>query len=149
MSRALVIASLVWPLLLGGAMLLRAHQPSSRFAATVYMACAQVCHQRPARSFHTGGVQWPVCARCWGLYLAAGAGALTAWYRRRTAGWSARWLVAIAAAPTALTLAVEWAGAAPVTNLMRFAAALPLGAMIAFVLVDTVKRAPRFPEAIG
>ena len=132
----LVIASLAWPLLLGGAVVARARQPASGWTGIVYAACARVCHQRPLRSFHTAGVQWPVCARCSGLYLAAGAGALAAWYRRRPAVTSARRLVAFAAVPTALTLVLEWTDLAPMTNVLRFVSALPLGAAIAFVLVN-------------
>jgi uncharacterized membrane protein len=138
-SRVLVIASIAWPLLLGGAVLARAHQHSSGWVPLVYAACSRICHQRPLRSFHTSGVQWPVCARCSGLYVAAGAGALTAFYRRRPAALSARLLVALAAVPTALTLGLEWIAPASMTNVLRFAAALPLGAAVAFVLVNTTR----------
>jgi len=51
------------------------------------------------------------------------------------------WL-ALAAVPTAITLAVEWLNLAPVSNLARALAALPLGAMIAFVLVRTAAGEP-------
>lgn len=29
----------------------------------------RVCHQKPERSFHFGGKQFPVCARCMGIYI--------------------------------------------------------------------------------
>jgi hypothetical protein len=48
-----------------------------------------------------------------------------------------------------VTLALEWTALAPMTNLMRFLAALPLGAAITFVLVDTVRTPRRVPRAIG
>lgn len=139
MSKLLVIASLTWPLLLGGAAAGRMRHSASAWIPIVYAACSRVCHQLPARSFHTHGVQWPVCARCSGLYLAAGAGAIAAIARRRTTRRSARTIVAIAAVPTLLTLGLEWMALAPITNAWRFAAALPLGAAIAFVLVDVTK----------
>jgi hypothetical protein len=47
-------------------------------------------------------------------------------------------LVAIAAVPTATTLALEWAGLAAPSNVVRAVAALPLGAAIAFVMVRAV-----------
>ena len=46
------------------------------------------------------------------------------------------WL-ALAAVPIAATLVVEWFGLTPVSNVARAVSALPLGAMIAFVLVRT------------
>ena len=146
-SRVLVIASLAWPLLLGAALLARIHHPSSfDWTVVVYAVCSRVCHQLPFRSFHSAGVQWPVCARCSGLYLSAGAGALVAWFHQRPGTWSARSLVAIAAVPTALTLGLEWTHLSAMTNAWRFAAALPLGAAIAFVLVDTVHHGPPWLE---
>ena len=47
-------------------------------AAGTYLLGGVVCHQRPDRSFHPGGVKMPVCARCAGLYLGAGLGVLAA-----------------------------------------------------------------------
>ena len=52
---------------------------------------------------------------------------------------SGRWLVALAAVPTALTLGLEWTALASINNAWRFAAALPLGAAIGYVLVDVSK----------
>jgi len=43
-----------------------------------YRAGAVICHQQDARSLHVGRVRMPVCARCFGLYAGAGAGALVA-----------------------------------------------------------------------
>ena len=55
-------------------------------SAGAYLIGGVVCHQRPERSFHPGGVQMPVCARCFGLYLGAGLGVLAAGVRRRGGG---------------------------------------------------------------
>ena len=56
-------------------------------SAGAYLMGGVVCHQRSDRSFHPGGVQMPVCARCFGLYLGAGLGVLAAaGFRRRGAG---------------------------------------------------------------
>ena len=140
LTKAIVVASVAWPLLLGAAVVAQVHDRSAAWTTVVYAACARVCHQLPGRSFHTAGVQWPVCARCSGLYLAAGVGALAAFLRRRPTPWSAISIVALAAVPTAVTLGLEWTALAPMTNLLRFAAALPLGAAIAFAMVDAVKQ---------
>jgi hypothetical protein len=84
-------------------------------------------------------VQWPVCGRCAGLYLAAPVGAALAvlGVRRPRAARdrvSIAWLV-IAALPTAATLILEWSRLSTVTSVERAVAALPLGAALAFVLV--------------
>jgi uncharacterized membrane protein len=105
----------------------------------LYLAASKICHQRPERSFCTGGIQWPVCGRCSGLYLAAPVGAFVALSGRRRERWSARRVVLVAAAPTLLTIAAEWAAVVPVTSLVRALAAAPLGAAIAFALVSATK----------
>ena len=140
MVKALVIASIVWPIVLGAAAWQRAGG-GSVWSTVVYVAASRVCHQRPERSFHSGGVQWPVCARCSGLYLAAPFGACAAalTLRRRRASRTDRavgWLL-VAAVPTAITFGLEFLGLAAPSNLVRALAALPLGAMLAVVLVRT------------
>lgn len=117
-------------------------------AAGAYLIGSVVCHQRPDRSFHPGGVQMPVCARCAGLYLGAGVGVLAAGARRRrgagpgrtphpagTAGFPTwpRWVVVAAAAPTAMTFAAEAAGWMPSIGELRAAAAAPLGVAVTWV----------------
>ena len=136
MVRALVAASILWPLLLGATVVARVNHTGGVIATIVYGIGSRICHQRPERSFHSDGVKWPVCGRCSGLYLGAPFGAIAAFAAlRRRLRERTRWWLAVAAVPTALTLAIEWSGAAAVTNLMRAIAALPLGATIAWVLV--------------
>jgi uncharacterized membrane protein len=118
-------------------------RPGSWPAVAVYLAGGAVCHQDADRSFHTGGAKWPVCARCSGLYLAAPAGALVA----LAAGGRLRrrrdlLTLAAAASATAVTFAVEHGGMIGVSSTVRFAAALPLGAALAWIIV----RAARGPE---
>ena len=139
MRTALALAAVLWPILLGSAVWTRQSGPSALSAVTglVYLAASKVCHQRPERSFLTHGVQWPVCGRCSGLYLAAPVGAIAALARgRRT---NLRLLLAIAAVPTLITVGVEWLGILPVTSIARALAAVPLGAAIAFALVTLVE----------
>jgi uncharacterized membrane protein len=141
--KALIAGVVAWPLLLGASAWRVGHGAPAGWPALTYLAASVLCHQQPERSFHTAGVKWPVCARCSGLYLAAPAGALMA------LAAAARWratrrrvvtLLAIAAAPTAVIWVLEWLALAPMTNAVRFAAALPLGAAIAAVLVRTAYR---------
>jgi uncharacterized membrane protein len=139
LSISLIVASFVWPVVLGAATWELVEGRTPTWTGVVYAAASRVCHQRPERSFHTAGIKWPVCGRCSGLYLSAPFGAVAAGLalrRRRVVPHQIAWL-ALAAVPTAATLVVEWLGLAPVSNLARALSALPLGAMIAFVLVRT------------
>lgn len=112
----------------------------SPVVAVVYAAGSLVCHQRPDRSFHAGGTRLPVCARCAGLYVAGAAGALAAWLAiPRTPGRKTRALLAAAAVPTALTLAVEWSGAAAPSNAARAIAAAPLGFAAGWLFVRLLR----------
>lgn len=144
MARLLIIGALAWPAVLGAAWWDRAAHPGgphSVWAAVVYLAAGQVCHQMPERSFHTDDAKWPVCARCAGLYLAAPFGAL--FFRRRGRQAEHRWpavVFAVAAVPTALTLAWEWAGLGMPSNVVRLVSALPLGAAILWILLTVTHR---------
>lgn len=137
MVKALALAAVVWPFVLGGAVVARAHDAAPAFVTAVYVATSRICHQKPERSFHSEGVKWPVCGRCSGLYIGGAAGAL-AWLvrRRRPASRLLPWL-AVAAVPTAVTVVLEWTGLAGVGNAARALAGIPLGAMIAVVIVQT------------
>jgi hypothetical protein len=159
MARLLVAAAFAWPMLLGAAVWAR-HGDQPRWTRMLYAAAGQVCHQRPDRSFFTAGVQWPVCSRCSGLYLAAPFGTLLALRRRRVPGPEGPGLqpsrgalglqpspipariLLIAAAPTLLTLGIEWPHLAPVSNLARATTAVPLGCAIAWVLVRVTAGPP-------
>ena len=146
--KLLVVVSIVWPVTLTAAATSRIAAAVPAFSGLVYLAASRVCHQMPDRSFRTAQVQWPVCARCSGLYLAAPIGAVAAMasLRRRRVGPAlserARvggrslvpWIVA-AAVPTALTLAFEWLHLVPISNLARAIAGVPLGAMVAYAVV--------------
>jgi uncharacterized membrane protein len=102
--------------------------------ALPYALGALICHQRPERSFHLGGAQLPVCARCTGLYLGAAIGLVT-WAllaRRSREFWPRRaalLMLAMSALPTAFTVATAWLGLADPANPWRAALAAPLGAI--------------------
>ncbi|HVQ17014.1 MAG TPA: DUF2085 domain-containing protein [Vicinamibacterales bacterium] len=113
--------------------------------AMVYGIGSFVCHQIPERSFHLAGFQLPVCARCLGIYLGASAGAGIVWMRvsagRRLvslAPVSARRLAVAAAIPTLVTVALEFAGIWFPSNVTRALAGVPLGAMIALVVMSAL-----------
>jgi hypothetical protein len=119
--------------------------PSVWAAAVTYRAGAVVCHQRDERSFHVAGVRMPVCARCFGLYAGAAAGALAVfgWLlarrRWRARDWRLplgrwRWLVAASAIPTSAAWIGEHASGMAVSGIARAMAALPLGAAVAAIV---------------
>jgi len=105
------------------------------FAAAAYMAGSLVCHQLPERSFHIGAAQLPVCARCLGIY----AGFLACLLIKFRVS-SSRLALLAGAGPTALTLALEWLGMWEPSNLARALAGVPLGAVVAFVVIDAVAK---------
>ena len=149
---AFTAATLVWALLilLVPAALARetGGRTVTRVSAGAYLIAGFVCHQRPDRSFHPGGVQMPVCARCTGLYLGAGVGVLAAGVRRRRGvgpgraprstgtgeapAWL-RWVVLAAAVPTGISFVAEMAGWIPSIGELRAAAGVPLGMAVTWV----------------
>jgi uncharacterized membrane protein len=119
------------------------HPVLSGLGGLTYVIGSLVCHQRPERSFHALGVQYPVCARCTGIYLGAAIGAAIAFalwgfsssrrlpvavvYRR----W--RWIFVVAVVPTVVSIILERLGG-PTGLPSRAIAGLPLGmAAAAFV----------------
>ena len=104
-------------------------------ASVIFLAGSVVCHQIPERSFYWVGQQLPVCARCTGLYVSGTVG-LIAWIAIKTAR---RWgpitidpgvalrVLAIAAVPTALSLAAGLLGVWDGSNVTRALLAIPLG----------------------
>jgi uncharacterized membrane protein len=106
-------------------------------SATTYAFGSIICHQRPERSFHIDLAQLPVCARCFGLYVGAAIGALSALGSRAamldTIGsrHALRTMLILAALPTAMTWFTEVAGLSSPSNVTRFIAALPLGVAVA------------------
>ena len=133
----LVAAAVSWTALVVAAPLLN--------WSVVYAAAHLVCHQIPARTFHLASGPLAVCARCFGLYLGAvGGGLLALGFGRAPRlgtdrSMTARWLIVAAALPTATTLVGEWLLRWPTGNATRFAAALPLGAMAAWLVVRALE----------
>ena len=109
----------------------------------VYFAGSLVCHQRPERSFHLWGAQFPVCARCAGIYFGAATAVLlraVGARARLVQRWSddpvpARALLAVALAPSVATLLYEWTTGVMPSHPIRAAAGALLGAPVAWLLV--------------
>jgi uncharacterized membrane protein len=132
---------------------------ASQAAAAVYLVGSFLCHQLPDRSFHVDGSQLPVCARCLGIYagvtVVASLGCV-AWVRDLLRRWPAarfRWIAAVAALPTVVTVAAEWGGVWATSNAVRAIAGAPLGMGAALVVVGAVAtlhyvgcRPPRRPS---
>ena len=116
--------------------------------AVVYGLGSFVCHQLPDRSFHVAGFQLPVCARCLGIYVGASVGVAYVWLRSdrgRTVlaipARELRWLAAVAAAPTLVTVAFEVGGVWYPSNNTRALAGLPLGMLVGLVVMNALARA--------
>ena len=137
---ALTTAAVLWVVALVGAPIALARPALALPATLVYDVSSRICHQRPERSFHVAGGQLPVCARCFGLYFSSALGALLAWGSSRPLrSASSRGLLALAAIPTALTWALEFAGVFPFSNASRALAALSLGLAAGWVVVQLVR----------
>ena len=166
LGRAFVAASVTWAVLLPIAPFAASQPAPARFwyglAFVVYGAGSFICHQLPARSFHSWSAQWPVCARCTGIYVGAAMAATVATIRLKPirlkpdptsislhvgSGFSrtasrARMLLILAALPTAMTLVYEWTTGDMPSNAVRALAGAPLGAAIAFVVVGALQTRP-------
>ena len=139
LAGGLTVAAVLWVMALVGAPSALGHDPLGAAAAYLYAAGSQICHQRTERSFALAGVQLPVCARCFGLYLSGALGAVAVWASAPRPLLNSRLLLALAAVPTGVTWALESAGLAGFSNLTRAAAALPLGAAAGWVFVQMLR----------
>jgi uncharacterized membrane protein len=138
------------------------HPVLSGLGGLTYVVGSLVCHQRPERSFHLAAVQYPVCARCMGIYLAAPVGIILGMWgvggSRRSRRFPVsivyrRWrlILGVAILPTAVSIIVERLGG-PTGLGSRAVAAVPLGlaaaGFVAAVVLghfaqDVSGRAPR------
>jgi len=157
LRRVLVISSIGWALSIPLASF-AASRPSAgnawyTLAFLVYGVGSVICHQLPERSFYLWSAQWPVCARCTGIYFGAAVAAIVAvrlkpdtTYDRavrlkrdlRHEGGTtrrARLILAGAALPSAMTLVYEWTTGDTPSNVIRALAGAPLGAAIVFIII--------------
>jgi uncharacterized membrane protein len=130
----LALAAAVWLVLL-----ILAPTLPVPLAGALYAIGARICHQRPERSFHLFAAQLPVCARCLGAYSGAAAGLfvpLSTRIRQRLSLISPRTLLLTGAAPTVITLLMEWSGSWAGSNGARAGAGVALGLAVAFVVAQ-------------
>jgi uncharacterized membrane protein len=114
----------------------------SYFTAFVYTVGSVVCHQIPERSFHLSGMQFPVCARCTGLYL-GGAIGMALWLASRERNLSsrtARIALLVAAVPTLVTFATAEVGWWDPINAVRATIAALLGVVAGVVVAAGLSR---------
>ncbi len=147
MRRRLAFLVLIFVIAVWNAALIAAPAGEPRvLSAMTYAAGSLICHQQPARSFHRDGAQYPVCARCHGLYAGAllgvfgwvllSGGRTESRVRTDTPERHAniRRALVVVAVPTLLTVALAWAGIWDAGNVVRALLAVPLGAVIAAVV---------------
>ena len=79
--------------------------PSDRWGGRMWAVGSSVCHQIPSHSLNVAGVQFPICARCAGLYLGSLLGLVYFGTRgKKKAAPPRLFLLAL------LALLVAWAG---------------------------------------
>jgi uncharacterized membrane protein len=162
LRRAFVGAALAWAVLLVAVPLLasRSHATSlgAAVVVVVYGMGSFVCHQLPERSFRLWTAQMPVCARCTGIYFGAALTAFACSVARRfraadaNAGGrsdvgrpeglryvSPRVLITLAASPSIATLVYEWTTGVMPSNALRFAAGIPIGVVVAWLVVSAAE----------
>lgn len=141
LARLLAVASVAWlAAVIAAPFAIQSSVSSVRDAAALmYAAAGFICHQRPERSYWIAGAQLPVCARCTGLYVSAAIGAPIAFvYAGRLSSARARLIALVAGLPTLITWSIEVAGLAHPSNTVRAVAALPLGFVVAWLLLGTM-----------
>ncbi len=132
-------AAIAWLLALPAGAFLAAREHASVLvhaaAFGLYSIGSLICHQRPERSFHLWSAQLPVCARCTGIYLGAVVGLVRRPQGGPRSAPEARWLLLAAAVPTLATLVYEWTTGVAPSNWTRWAAGLPLGAVVSWLVL--------------
>jgi uncharacterized membrane protein len=146
LRRAFVAAALVWAALLVAVPFIasRAHatSPGTVLVVAVYGIGSLVCHQLPARSWRLWTAQMPVCARCAGIYGGAAAASVLLLVGRARGSvhtHRARIAVALAALPSLATLVYEWTTGVTPSNALRFAAGIPIGVVVAWLIVSAAE----------
>jgi uncharacterized membrane protein len=144
LAAAITLAAAAWLSIIIISPWALAHGTGRMVAVAAYEIGSRICHQRPERSFHVAGVQMPVCARCFGLYLSGALGlGLTWWLRRRLSPGVTRVALGVAALPIVVTVALERMGTIAPSNVERMLTALPLGFVAGVVIVGSLAGSAR------
>jgi uncharacterized membrane protein len=146
LRRAFLAAALAWAALLVAVPYIASRAPATSpgtvLVVAVYGIGSLVCHQLPERSWRLWTAQMPVCARCAGIYGGAAAASvlLLAWRVRSSVQTNrARIAVALAALPSLATLVYEWTTGVTPSNALRFAAGIPIGVVVARLIVSAAE----------
>jgi uncharacterized membrane protein len=156
LRRAFVAAAFAWAVLLVAVPFIasRSHATSlgTVIVVAVYAIGSFVCHQLPERSWRLWTAQMPVCARCAGIYLGAAIAATACSVAQpfRAARMDGgrpeglrydrlRVLLAVAALPSAITLVYEWTTGVTPSNALRFAAGIPIGVVVTWLVVSAAE----------
>lgn len=108
-------------------------------SALIFRFFSPICHQNPARSLSLCGHVFPVCGRCFGIYIGFLFGTIVYPIFR---GWNdstphIRWL-AWTTLPSLIDFILSITGLAVIHNQVRFAAGLILGAAAAFYVAPAM-----------
>ena len=134
-------AALMWLMLIVMSPVALASGRLSTLTMAVYHAGSLVCHQRPERSFNRAGAEVAGWARCVGRDLSGAVGLVVASRRRGSiSGATSRLVLAMAALPVAVTVALEWLGLIHTTNIVRMLTGFPLGFAAAVVIARSLAR---------
>ena len=120
--------------------------------SAVYLTGSAICHQLPERSFDLWGHQMPVCARCTGIYSGAALAVIVATWMAALKGRPAdagaerrfsaafwRAILGVAATPGLISLLYEWTTSHMPSNGIRAATGVPLGAMVAWMVMGATR----------
>ena len=118
-----------------------------------------LCHQFPERSYEFGGILWPVCARCTGMYLGIvfALAALFLLYRGKQRRGDLFWpywiLLGLALAAMAYDGFSSYLSFRETTNLLRLITGTAVGVSVApllyVLLIDTLARSSVDEKAMG
>jgi uncharacterized membrane protein len=105
-----------------------------------FASFSNACHQRPERSFFAWGMQLPVCARCFGIYLGMFLGTL-AYPRASKGGMPPGWVILACAAPMVADGGSEFFGLQAGFNAVRAFTGVLFGAVIPYYLIPAADEA--------
>jgi uncharacterized membrane protein len=109
--------------------------PDELWQRAMELGAAAGCHQRPDRSFFLGDYQFPVCARCTGVFLGQTAALIMLLMRKRMPVGAALAMLAVMGADWG----VQRIGLRESTNFRRLVTGVLGGAGIIFLYASAVR----------
>ncbi len=132
-------ALLLWNLLIVLAPILgqSSWRPLQYVSGAIYFFMDPVCHQLPQRSLFLQHLPFPVCARCFSIYLAGLLVFLTAILQRRVRSWTYRRYF-ILGILVVVGIVLEKFGLLPDVNEVRFVNGLLAGFFLFRLLLESL-----------